>query len=114
MTRETLILDNKSCPLRYCPQCGVYPFKPKTRGQLQKLWIWPFKQLRELWSEWNGQRDLNCALVCSDCGLVVGWEASFDGEEIWQSRINAEEYYRIINLTLTNMGPIKLKKHYNQ
>ncbi len=84
------------------------------RGKTQKLWIWPFKQLRRLWRESKGQRDLDCALICSDCELIVGWEAPFDGKEIWQARMDAEEYCKRINHPLTEMMPIKLKKYHNQ
>ena len=71
MPIEFTQLKNAPSPLDSCPKCGVEPFEPFMRGQVQRaertLFSWPpFK-----WRPY-------CALICYGCKDIVGYEAPFD------------------------------------
>jgi hypothetical protein len=51
------MLLNAAVALRECPNCHVSPFLPFLRGTVQRL-----------------QRPCYCALICSTCKEVVGYE----------------------------------------
>jgi hypothetical protein len=61
MPIECVLLDDAPVPLRECPECGVLPFRPFMRGQVQR---------------WKGlfRKRPYCALICSTCKEIVGWE----------------------------------------
>jgi len=66
MPVEVTLLDEQPIPFFECPNCGMIPFRAHiVRGLVQRwkrVWYWPFK-IRPY-----------CALICWDCGEIVGWE----------------------------------------
>lgn len=68
MPIECTLLDPKPSPLAACPSCDAKPFAPFMRGQVQRLprslFSWPPLRRRDY-----------CAVICSDCKDLVGWES---------------------------------------
>lgn len=54
-------LPGKPVTLDRCPSCGMWPFFPFLRGQVQSSWR---KLLRRPY----------CCLICEHCKEVVGYE----------------------------------------
>lgn len=73
MPKEFRLLLNARVPLISCPQCTDTPFKPFMRGQVQR----PRYEapLTALTAWWEGRPFPYCALICSTCKNIVGWEA---------------------------------------
>lgn len=64
MPNEYTLLKNHPVPLQTCPKCGE-TFKTFMRGQVMR---------NERWF-WIGPRRDYCALICSACKEIVGWES---------------------------------------
>jgi len=60
---EPSLLQDAPIPYSRCPHCHEY-FLPFMRGQVQ----------RGRWNWWRFRRRPYCALICSDCKNIVGWE----------------------------------------
>ncbi len=65
MPPEVALLDPMPSPLEACPLCGR-DFVPFLRGQVQRP--------RRRWFG-LGRLQPHCALICSACKVVVGWES---------------------------------------
>jgi hypothetical protein len=61
MPIEAVTLLNRPEPIKECPKCCARPFKSFMRGQVQR-------------SRWFGLRSKYCAIICSECKKVVGYE----------------------------------------
>lgn len=63
---ETIWLHGAPVPIESCPSCNTVPFEPFMRGEVQ----------RSIWSWWKffGKHRAYCALICSRCKKLVGWE----------------------------------------
>lgn len=73
MPIEYTQLKDKPSPLRSCPKCGDYPFRPFLRGQVARgkygvrlKRAFPFVEVYP--------RDY-CALICWRCKEIVGYES---------------------------------------
>lgn len=76
MPMECFILKDKPTTIVRCPACNVYPFEPFMRGQVQKGWLeWVVELIR---SRLSDRPPCYCAVICSDCKEIVGWE-NIDG-----------------------------------
>ena len=64
MPVECTLLKDAPVPLKYCPDCGEEPFKPFMRGQVHRGRRWLV----------FGPKRPYCALICSFCKVIVGWE----------------------------------------
>lgn len=65
MPYEYLLLKGQPVQLQSCPNCGVAPFIPFLRGQVQR-------SSRPWYRPWH--RRPYCALVCETCKEIVGYE----------------------------------------
>jgi hypothetical protein len=75
MPLECVILERSPVPISKCPRCGAAPFRPFLRGTVQRLW-------RPWWKFWGSIRPY-CAVICSDCKDIVGYENPWpEGEEL--------------------------------
>lgn len=75
MPREVTLLQHAPVPFGRCPVCTAV-FRPFLRGQVQRGGI-----VRYLLPSWwlcllIGQPWPYCALICSECKEVIGWEAA--------------------------------------
>jgi hypothetical protein len=76
MPIEYVLLKDKPIPQSHCPYCGAIPFEPFLRGTIQR-------------SKFHlGKRRNYCALICSNCKAVVGYEAP-----PWNSKCWLEKHY---------------------
>ena len=66
MPIETRLLEGQPVKLRWCPVCGASPFVPFMRGQVQRA-------RRGLFG-FGKERDY-CALICSTCHGIAGYES---------------------------------------
>lgn len=66
MPVEYLQLKDEPAYLCRCPKCGREPFEPFMRGQVQRR-----KRT------WYGKRRPYCAVICTACMEVVGYEAVY-------------------------------------
>lgn len=67
MPIESDLLQHKPEPFDVCPHCEIKPFRSFLRGQVQRMkhpWYWPFGPTRPY-----------CAVICTNCHQVVGYEA---------------------------------------
>ncbi len=65
MPIEYLLLRDCPVPIERCPYCGAHPFRPFLRGLVQRS--------RRSW--WGlGRPRPYCALICSECQIIVGHE----------------------------------------
>ncbi len=64
MPIEFTILEDATVPLQECSRCGCRPFRPFLRGQVQRARRW----------FGLGPRRPYCALICSVCKSIVGYE----------------------------------------
>lgn len=65
---EAELLRGATSPLAACPECGVAPFDPFLRGQVQRH-PWPWWDIFNL----TTPRPY-CALICWKCKDIVGYE----------------------------------------
>jgi len=78
---EYTLLKNQPCELNKCPQCDAQPFKPFIRGTVQRNpypWYDPFG--------WLTEERPYCALICSKCKNIVGYEGPRSWEQILKNR----------------------------
>lgn len=69
MPIEVVLLKDKPIKYSSCPKCKMSPFEPFLRGQVQRRKrSWIFQRKRPY-----------CAIICSSCKEVVGWE--YNGEK---------------------------------
>ena len=61
MPIECAQLRDAPLPLFYCPKCGVSPFDPFMRGQVQSAWRKFFNRPY-------------CCVICYACKEIVGYE----------------------------------------
>jgi hypothetical protein len=66
MPIEVIQLANAHPMAFTCPKCGAFAY-PFMRGQVQRS---PFKW----WQLWGKPRPY-CAVICSECKDIVGWES---------------------------------------
>ena len=64
MPTEFTLLAGARVPLGACPHCGAAPFVPFLRGIVQRNV-----------HAWGGRRQDYCALICSTCKDIVGYES---------------------------------------
>lgn len=64
MPIEYCQLEHAPCPLAFCPACGDKPFDPFLRGMVQRS--------KRKWLV--GPKQPYCALICSKCKEIVGYE----------------------------------------
>lgn len=81
MPAEAAMLRNAAVALRECPHCHVSPFVPFLRGTVQRL--------RRAWL-FGTPRACYCALICSSCKEVVGYE---NPQDAFQYELRPK-YYR--------------------
>jgi hypothetical protein len=72
MPAEYAMLRAASVPLVRCRECGDEPFRPFLRGMVQR----PRYSWRTLWLPIGAPRAY-CALICSACKEIVGYEHAF-------------------------------------
>ncbi len=65
MPVECDLLDKKPPPVMYCYYCGAEPFIPFMRGMVQRS--------KRKW--FIGKRHDYCAIICSHCKQIIGWES---------------------------------------
>lgn len=70
MTSECTQLRNQPVPFKDCPSCGA-PFVPFLRGTVQRSHL----SLARFLAWWRDERWCYCALICSKCKDIVGYEA---------------------------------------
>ena len=70
MPIEFAVLQHQPVPLEKCPRCGVEPFDPFLRGQVQR-WKWSLLTL---------SIRPYCTIICSSCKEIVGHEHPVTGE----------------------------------
>jgi len=82
MPIEARYLKDAPYPEVKCPNCGTFPLEPFLRGLIQRSpywfkWQWPFFGFRPY-----------CAIICSKCKEIVGYEAvqQQDVHRFWQKR----------------------------
>jgi hypothetical protein len=63
---EVRLLEGQPVKFGWCPVCGARPFVPFMRGEVQRARRGLFGMGRE--------RDY-CALICSECEAVAGYES---------------------------------------
>ncbi len=63
MSWEHRALQDKIHGILYCPKCNK-SFEPFMRGQVVRF-------------DWFGFRDKYCALICSKCKEIIGYESPF-------------------------------------
>jgi hypothetical protein len=63
---EVRLLEGQAVKLGWCPVCGERPFVPFKRGEVQRA--------RRSFFGFGKERDY-CALICSECEAVVGYES---------------------------------------
>lgn len=82
MPPEVGLLRNKPEPLDLCPSCGTQPFRSFLRGSVQRSRLWaPVAWLRA-W--WRGEEFEYCAVICSQCKDIVGYETpEVRGQTCW-------------------------------
>ncbi len=68
MPIECPILEGVPCEITQCDQCGEFPLVPFMRGTVQRS-PWRWWQIRRI-----GNRRPYCAVICSHCKVIVGWE----------------------------------------
>lgn len=69
MPIEVAMLRNAAVALTECPNCHATPFDPFLRGQIQRP--------RRAWL-FGKPRLCYCALICSMCKEIVGYEDPLD------------------------------------
>jgi hypothetical protein len=62
---EARLLKDKRPVFRQCPLCAAEPFEPSLRGLIQR-------PKRSWWG--LGKPRAYCAVICSNCHKVIGWE----------------------------------------
>jgi hypothetical protein len=70
MPIESAVLLYQPSPIERCPRCGVAPFEPFLRGQVQ----------RGRWSLLKLEIRPYCTLICSACKEIVGYEHPLTGD----------------------------------
>lgn len=70
MPIEVPVLQNQPPPIEKCPRCGVEPFEPFLRGQIQ----------RGRWSLLKLEIRPYCSLICSACKEIIGYEHPLTGD----------------------------------
>jgi hypothetical protein len=70
MPIEFTVLKDQPSPIEKCPRCGVEPFEPFLRGQIQRG-KWDLLRLRIR---------PYCTLICTACKEIVGHEHPVTGE----------------------------------
>jgi len=65
MPIEYMLLKDQPVPLSKCPMCDAQPFIPFLRGTVQRS--------KRRW--WIFQPQAYCALICSSCKEIVGYES---------------------------------------
>ena len=66
-----MLLD-QSEKYQECPRCGSKPFESFMRGLVQR-------------NNWFGFRKQYCAVICSDCKQIVGYEGFTKEEILWRA-----------------------------
>jgi hypothetical protein len=77
MPIEAALLRHEPEVFLSCPKCGNVPFRSLMRGQVQRTFLTePISYtLALLRSAWTWTPFPYCAVICCDCGDIVGWEA---------------------------------------
>jgi hypothetical protein len=100
MPIECVTLEGRPVPINKCPKCGAAPFLPFIRGTVQRR-----KNKFFFFQPWD-----YCALICSSCKAIVGYESPpklvFDSATVY-----AKEYCRICGERLA-LNPVLLTRHY--
>ena len=65
MPIEYILLKNRKSPFQECPLCEAEPFTPFMRGMVQR-------HQRRWWG--LGAPQAYCAVICSNCKEIVGYE----------------------------------------
>jgi hypothetical protein len=65
MPIEFSLLRNQPVLLASCPKCYATPFEPFLRGNVQRPKRWCY----------IGKKQDYCALICSSCKEIVGYES---------------------------------------
>jgi hypothetical protein len=69
MPIEVTELEDAPIPIPFCPRCGR-TFRPFMRGEVHRSAI----SIAGLYHRITGKRFRHCALICSDCKWIVGYE----------------------------------------
>jgi hypothetical protein len=88
MPWEADALKDVSYPKVRCPKCNTYPLTPFMRGQVQRARKW------QIILEWHGplpwphiQPRPYCAIICSACKEIIGYEHPPPYDEYCASKI---------------------------
>jgi hypothetical protein len=65
MPIEATLLHDQAVPFASCPECYVTPFEPFMRGCVQRS--------KRRWL--IGKKQDYCAIICSSCQEIVGYES---------------------------------------
>jgi hypothetical protein len=77
MPIEAWFLKGEPEPFDFCPACGAEPFECFMRGTVQRS--------RRQWLG-LGPRQPYCAVICSECKVVLGYENPPESDKIDENR----------------------------